>query len=67
MGTKGELGESIIQDVKGVSVVIQRSLRDLLHQIPSIEVLIKVMDYMFIDCFVKLTSFLILILGKLQT
>ncbi|BFG31191.1 hypothetical protein CerSpe_174650 [Prunus speciosa] len=41
VGTKGELGESIIQDVNGVSVVIQRSLRDLLHQIPSIEVIIK--------------------------
>lgn len=47
--------------------MIQRSLRDLLHQIPSIEVIIKVMDYMFIDRFVKLTLFLILNLGKLQT
>ncbi|XP_050141691.1 uncharacterized protein LOC126617690 [Malus sylvestris] len=41
VGTKAELGESIIQDVKGVSVVIRRSLRDLLHQIPSVEVVIK--------------------------
>ncbi|XP_068305501.1 uncharacterized protein [Pyrus communis] len=41
VGTKADLGESIIQDVKGVSVVIQRSLRDLLHQVPSIEAAIK--------------------------
>ncbi|KAM5573225.1 hypothetical protein ABKV19_012985 [Rosa sericea] len=41
VGCKGEIGESIIQDVKGVSVVIQRSLRDLMHQIPNVEVLIK--------------------------
>ncbi|XP_010540792.1 PREDICTED: uncharacterized protein LOC104814451 [Tarenaya hassleriana] len=37
-----EIGENIIQNVKGVSVTIQRSLRDLLHQIPSIESSIKV-------------------------
>lgn len=37
-----ELGESIIEDVKGVSVVVRRSLRDLLHQIPSLEVGIQV-------------------------
>ncbi|KAL8053513.1 hypothetical protein ABFS82_05G077000 [Erythranthe guttata] len=42
VGSGSELGESIIQDVKGVSFVIQRSLRDLLHQIPSIEVSIKI-------------------------
>ncbi|XP_065619172.1 uncharacterized protein LOC112023786 [Quercus suber] len=42
VGTGTELGESIIQDVKGVSVVIQRSLRDLLHQVPSTEVAIKI-------------------------
>ncbi|KAL6985853.1 hypothetical protein U1Q18_019226 [Sarracenia purpurea var. burkii] len=42
VGTGTELGESIIQDVKGITVVIQRSLRDLLHQIPSTEVAIKV-------------------------
>ncbi|TQD75366.1 hypothetical protein C1H46_039097 [Malus baccata] len=41
VGTEADLGESIIQDVKGVSVVIQRSLRDLLHQVPSIEAVIK--------------------------
>nr|XP_009413254.1 PREDICTED: uncharacterized protein LOC103994598 isoform X1 [Musa acuminata subsp. malaccensis] len=35
-------GETIIQDVEGLSVVIQRSLRDLLHQIPSTEALIKI-------------------------
>ncbi|KAL7609935.1 hypothetical protein Lser_V15G10156 [Lactuca serriola] len=40
MGT--ELGESIIHDVKGVSIVIRRSLRDLLHQVPSIEVAIEI-------------------------
>ncbi|KAK9984845.1 hypothetical protein SO802_034370 [Lithocarpus litseifolius] len=42
VGTGTELGESIIQDVKGVSVVIQRSLRDLLHQVPTTEVAIKI-------------------------
>lgn len=43
MGAGSELGESIVQDVNGISIVIQRSLRDLLHQIPSIEVAIKVL------------------------
>ncbi|KAL0409292.1 UNVERIFIED_CONTAM: hypothetical protein Sradi_1863600 [Sesamum radiatum] len=38
VGSGSELGESIIQDVKGVSFVIRRSLRDLVHQIPSLEV-----------------------------
>ncbi|KAK4844286.1 hypothetical protein QYF36_018501 [Acer negundo] len=42
VGAGLEVGESIIQDVKGVSVVIRRSLRDLLHQIPSTEVAVKV-------------------------
>lgn len=37
-----ELGDSIIEDVKGVSVIIRRSLRDLLRQIPSLEVGIQV-------------------------
>jgi len=44
VGSGAEIGESIIQDVKGVSVTINRSLRDLLHQIPSIEVSIEVKD-----------------------
>ncbi|XP_073134921.1 uncharacterized protein [Henckelia pumila] len=42
IGSGSELGESIIQDVKGVTIVIQRTLRDLLHQIPEIEVSIKI-------------------------
>lgn len=42
VGAGSELGESIIQDVNGVSIVILRSLRDLLHQIPSVEVAIKI-------------------------
>ncbi|PON47152.1 Vacuolar protein sorting-associated protein [Parasponia andersonii] len=42
VGTGADLGESIIQDVKGISIVIQRSLRDLLHQIPNIEIKIKI-------------------------
>lgn len=42
VGSGAEIGESIIQDVKGVSVTINRSLRDLLHQIPSIEVSIEI-------------------------
>lgn len=45
MGTGTDVGESIIQDVKGISVVIQRSLRDLLHQIPSTEIAIKVLNF----------------------
>ncbi|KAF8380627.1 hypothetical protein HHK36_028116 [Tetracentron sinense] len=43
VGTATGSGESIIQDVKGLSVVIRRSLRDLLHQIPSTEAAIKIM------------------------
>ncbi|XP_042394059.1 uncharacterized protein LOC121984930 isoform X2 [Zingiber officinale] len=35
-------GKSMIQDVEGLSVVIQRSLRDLLHQTPNTEAAIKV-------------------------
>ncbi|CAH8391411.1 unnamed protein product [Eruca vesicaria subsp. sativa] len=42
VGSGAEIGESIIQDVNGVSVTINRSLRDLLHQIPSIEVSIMI-------------------------
>ncbi|CAN8324888.1 unnamed protein product [Cochlearia groenlandica] len=42
VGSGAEIGESIIQDVKGVSVTINRSLRDLLHQIPSIEVSVEI-------------------------
>ncbi|XP_057978559.1 uncharacterized protein LOC131164992 isoform X2 [Malania oleifera] len=42
VGIGTELGESIIQDVKGVSVTVRRSLRDLLHQIPGVEAAIKI-------------------------
>ncbi|OVA12725.1 Pleckstrin homology domain [Macleaya cordata] len=42
VGTGMGLGETIIQDVKGLSVVIRRSLRDLLHQIPTTEAAIKI-------------------------
>ncbi|XP_039123130.1 uncharacterized protein LOC120259563 isoform X5 [Dioscorea cayenensis subsp. rotundata] len=35
-------GENIIQDVKGLSVIVQRSLRDMLHLIPTTEADIKV-------------------------
>lgn len=44
VGSGAEIGESIIQDVNGVSVTINRSLRDLLHQIPSIEASVEVKD-----------------------
>ncbi|KAG9452487.1 hypothetical protein H6P81_005391 [Aristolochia fimbriata] len=37
-------GESIIKDVRGLSVVIRRSLRDLLHKIPATEVTILVQE-----------------------
>lgn len=59
VGCKGEIGESIIQDVKGVSVVIQRSLRDLLHQIPNVEVAIKVMHHIFIGWCCEIKALLI--------
>ncbi|XP_077244890.1 pleckstrin homology (PH) domain-containing protein [Tasmannia lanceolata] len=42
VSTGNGCGESIIQDVKGISVVIRRSLRDLLHQIPATEASIKI-------------------------
>ncbi|CAI0538916.1 unnamed protein product [Linum tenue] len=42
VGTGTELGESIIRDVNGVSIVIWRSLRDLLHHMPSIEATVKI-------------------------
>ncbi|KAL0326634.1 UNVERIFIED_CONTAM: hypothetical protein Sangu_1741400 [Sesamum angustifolium] len=42
VGSGSELGESIIQDVKGFSFVIRRSLRDLVHQIPSLEVAVTI-------------------------
>ncbi|PNT67930.1 hypothetical protein BRADI_3g33740v3 [Brachypodium distachyon] len=35
-------GETIIQDVEGLSVEIHRSLRDLMHQLPVVEAAIKV-------------------------
>ncbi|KAK9094958.1 hypothetical protein Scep_026427 [Stephania cephalantha] len=44
VGTDIGTGESIIRDVRGLSVVIQRSLRDLLHQIPTMEVAIKIRE-----------------------
>lgn len=42
VGVGTDLGDSIIQNVKGVSIVIRRSLRDLFHQIPSTEIGIQV-------------------------
>ncbi|KAL3619418.1 hypothetical protein CASFOL_036988 [Castilleja foliolosa] len=42
VGSGSEIGESIIQDVKGVSFIIQRSLRDISHQVPSLEVAITI-------------------------
>ncbi|KAL2348225.1 hypothetical protein Fmac_002225 [Flemingia macrophylla] len=42
VGTGSDIGESIIQDVNGLSVIIHRSLRDLAHQFPSIELMIKI-------------------------
>ncbi|XP_047340404.1 uncharacterized protein LOC124943990 [Impatiens glandulifera] len=44
VGTGEELGASIIQDVKGVSIIIHRSLRDLFHKIPIMEVQIKIVE-----------------------
>ncbi|XP_042024109.1 uncharacterized protein LOC121771392 [Salvia splendens] len=42
VGSGSVLGESIIQNVKGVSLVIQRTLRDLFHRVPSTEVTITI-------------------------
>lgn len=42
VGVSGQPGESIIQDVSGLSLMIRRSLRDLWHQIPNIEAAIKI-------------------------
>lgn len=53
VGFGTELGESIIQDVKGISIVIRRSLRDLFHQIPDIEVAIKVRHCIFVELYRK--------------
>lgn len=44
VGTGTELGDSIIRDVKGISVVVRRSLRDLLHRIPSTEAMVKMVE-----------------------
>ncbi|KAG0474782.1 hypothetical protein HPP92_014468 [Vanilla planifolia] len=41
VGTGRISGESIIQDVSGLSVTLQRSLRDLLHQVPATEAIIQ--------------------------
>jgi hypothetical protein len=35
-------GETIIQDVEGLSFELRRSLRDLRHQLPVVEAAIKV-------------------------
>ncbi|KAL9231233.1 hypothetical protein vseg_006486 [Gypsophila vaccaria] len=45
IGTGEVLGDTIIQEVNGLSIVIRRCLRDLLHQIPSTEATIE-MDVM---------------------
>ncbi|KAK8950503.1 hypothetical protein KSP40_PGU008212 [Platanthera guangdongensis] len=42
VGTGIKCGESIIQDVSGLSVIIRRSLRDLSHQIPVTEATIQI-------------------------
>ncbi|KAG0473020.1 hypothetical protein HPP92_014877 [Vanilla planifolia] len=42
VGTGRISGESIIQDVSGLSVTLQRSLRDLLHQVPATEAIIQI-------------------------
>ncbi|XVF52445.1 hypothetical protein PTKIN_Ptkin05aG0018700 [Pterospermum kingtungense] len=42
VGTEAVISDTIIKDVKGVSIVIWRSLRDLMHQVPNIEAAIKI-------------------------
>ncbi|ERN15489.1 uncharacterized protein LOC18443778 [Amborella trichopoda] len=41
VGSGSSSGENIIQEIRGFSIVIRRSLRDLLHRIPGTEVYIK--------------------------
>lgn len=38
-------GETIIQDVEGLSFELRRSLRDLWHQLPAMEAAIKVSTF----------------------
>lgn len=38
-------GETIIQDVEGLSFELRRSLRDLRHQLPAVEAAIKVAHF----------------------
>lgn len=45
-------GESIIQDVHGLSVEIRRSLRDLSHLMPAVEASIKVPIIILLHCLV---------------
>ncbi|KAF3782527.1 Vacuolar sorting-associated protein 13C [Nymphaea thermarum] len=44
VGTGKNSGENIIEDINGVTVVIRRSLRDLFHQIPDLEMSIKLAE-----------------------
>lgn len=46
-------GETIIQDVKGLSVEIHRSLRDLMHQLPVVEAAIKVAYFLRMNLYLK--------------
>lgn len=74
VGVGEELGESIIEDVNGVSILIHRSLRDLLHQIPITEVAIKVLNcvmwawclhFIFLNYYYFVTFYVISFLFKL--
>ena len=47
------LGETIIQDVEGLSVEIRRSLRDLMYQLPVVEAAIKVTHFLRMNIYVK--------------
>jgi vacuolar protein sorting-associated protein 13A/C len=49
-------GETIIQDVEGLSVEIRRSLRDLMHQLPVVEAAIKVAHFLRMNIYVKSAS-----------
>jgi hypothetical protein len=52
-------GETIIQDVEGLSFELRRSLRDLRHQFPVVEAAIKVAHFllMHFNCRSWLTVF----------
>lgn len=44
VGVAGKTGEGIIQEANGLSLLLRRPLRDLWHQVPGVEMTIKVSE-----------------------